>query len=103
VGRVIGKVVSESLTGAAACRFGGDEFAAFLPCCTKEGGREVGEAIRKAVAAHTFDKDGIIVKPTLSIGVASYPEDAKSPELLMRKADEALYRAKKTGRDRVKT
>jgi two-component system, cell cycle response regulator len=103
VGRVIGQVVAASHSGAAACRFGGDEFAAFLPCCNKEGGREVGEAVRSAVAAHTFEKDGIVVRPTLSIGVASYPEDAKSPDLLMRKADEALYRAKKTGRDRVKT
>jgi diguanylate cyclase (GGDEF)-like protein len=99
VGRIIGRVVAEK---GAACRFGGDEFAAFLPGTDKAGGRAVGEEIRKAIAEHKFDKDGVIVKPTVSIGVATFPEDGKAPDLILRKADEALYRAKKTGRDRVK-
>jgi diguanylate cyclase (GGDEF)-like protein len=103
VGRLIGRVVAPLGNGGAACRFGGDEFAAFLPGVDKNGGKVVGEEIRKTVAAHRFEKDGVIVHPTISIGVAAFPVDAKSPDLLMRKADEALYRAKKTGRDRVKT
>ena len=103
IGQVIGQVARTSGVGAAACRFGGDEFAAFLPNIDKAGGLEVAEAIRKAVSAHHFDKDGVVVRPTLSIGVAAFPDDAKSPDLLMRRADEALYRAKKTGRDRVRT
>jgi diguanylate cyclase (GGDEF)-like protein len=90
-------------TGGAACRFGGDEFAAFLPGLDKSRGRGVGEDIRRAVAGHRFEKDGVIVRPTISIGVAAFPADGKAPELVLRKADEALYRAKKTGRDRVKT
>jgi diguanylate cyclase (GGDEF)-like protein len=100
VGKIIGSIVSPQ---GAACRFGGDEFAAFMPGRTKADGIDVGEAIRKWVHTHRFAKDGAVVKPTISIGVAAFPEDGRTPELLLRRADEALYRAKKTGRDRVNT
>lgn len=98
VGKIIGSVVSET---GAACRFGGDEFAAFLPGCTKQGALEVGETIRRWVAQHRFEKDGVVVRPTISIGVSAFPEDGKGADALLQRADEALYRAKKTGRDRV--
>jgi len=100
VGKLIGTVVSEH---GAACRFGGDEFAAFLPNLGKRDGAKVGVTIRACVASHRFEKDGVVVRPTISIGVSAYPEDGATAELLLRHADEALYRAKKTGRDRVRT
>jgi two-component system, cell cycle response regulator len=100
VGKIIGNVVSAQ---GAACRFGGDEFAAFLPGVAKAEGAEVGETIRAWVSRHKFEKDGVVVRPTISIGVSAFPDDGKTPELLLRRADEALYRAKKTGRDRVNT
>jgi diguanylate cyclase (GGDEF)-like protein len=100
VGKLIGQVVSPH---GAACRFGGDEFAAFLPNLGKRDGAKVGETIRACVAGHRFEKDGVVVRPTISIGVSAYPEDGATAELLLRHADEALYRAKKTGRDRVRT
>ena len=100
VGKIIGQVVSPH---GAACRFGGDEFAAFLPKFAKRDGAKVGETIRALVAGHRFEKDGIVVRPTISIGVSAFPEDGATADLLLRHADEALYRAKKTGRDRVRT
>jgi diguanylate cyclase (GGDEF)-like protein len=100
VGKLIGQVVS---THGAACRFGGDEFAAFLPNLGKRDGARVGETIRQLVAGHRFEKDGVVVRPTISIGVSAFPDDGATADLLLRKADEALYRAKKTGRDRVRT
>ena len=100
VGKIIGQVVSPH---GAACRFGGDEFAAFLPNLGKRDGARVGETIRALVAGHRFEKDGVVVRPTISIGVSAFPEDGATAELLLRHADEALYRAKKTGRDRVRT
>src|SRR5438270_12358089 len=100
VGKVIGQVVSPH---GAACRFGGDEFAAFLPNLGKKEGLKVGETIRALVAGHRFEKDGVVVRPTISIGVSAYPEDGATADVLLRKADEALYRAKKGGRDRVNT
>jgi diguanylate cyclase (GGDEF)-like protein len=100
VGKLIGQVVSSR---GAACRFGGDEFAAFLPSVAKAEGKEIGEAIRTALANHKFEKDGVVVRPTISIGVAAFPDDGSTADLLLRKADEALYRAKNSGRDRVNT
>jgi len=100
VGKLIGNIVSAR---GAACRFGGDEFAAFLPGADKAMGLEVGESIRAMVSQHRFEKDGVLVHPTISIGVSAFPDDGKAPDVLMRKADEALYRAKNTGRDRVRS
>jgi diguanylate cyclase (GGDEF)-like protein len=100
VGRLIGSGVGAH---GAACRFGGDEFAAFLPGASKVQGTRTAESIRVMVAKHRFEKDGVILKPTLSIGVAAFPEDGDTPDVLLRRADEALYRAKRTGRDRVNT
>jgi diguanylate cyclase (GGDEF)-like protein len=101
VGRIIGSIILSAQ--GAACRFGGDEFAAFLPGAPKDHGLQVGERIRSTIAGHKFEKDGLVLRPTISIGVAAFPDDGREAELLLRRADEALYRAKKTGRDRVKT
>ncbi len=100
VGKIIGVVIAEH---GAACRFGGDEFAAFLPGIDKSTGLGIGEEIRSNVAQHDFQKDGVVINPTISIGIAAFPEDGRTADLLLRRADEALYRAKKTGRDRVGT
>jgi diguanylate cyclase (GGDEF)-like protein len=100
VGKLIGQVVSPH---GAACRFGGDEFAAFLPNLGKRDGARVGETVRACVAGHRFEKDGVVVRPTISIGVSAFPDDGSAADVLLRKADEALYRAKKSGRDRVNT
>jgi two-component system cell cycle response regulator len=100
VGKLIGQVVSPH---GAACRFGGDEFAAFLPNLGKRDGARVGETVRACVAGHRFEKDGVVVRPTISIGVSAFPDDGNAADVLLRKADEALYRAKKAGRDRVNT
>jgi diguanylate cyclase (GGDEF)-like protein len=97
VGKLIGRVISPR---GAACRFGGDEFAAYLPGVSKREAKQLGEAIRALVAGHRFDKEGAVVKPTISIGVSVFPDDGATAERLLRRADEALYRAKKGGRDR---
>ena len=98
VGKVIGVSVGEA---GAACRFGGDEFAVFLPGYGKADAKKLGDKIRESVAAHRFEKDGAVVKPTLSIGLAAFPDDGQTPDALLAKADAALYRAKRAGRDRV--
>ena len=88
----------------AACRFGGDEFAAFLPGLGKRDGAKIGETIRALVAGHRFEKDGVVVRPTISIGVSRVSRRRRDRRACScASADEALYRAKKTGRDRVRT
>jgi two-component system, cell cycle response regulator len=97
-GKLIGQVVG---TRGMGSRFGGDEFLAALPGLEAEAAVAVAEEIRAAIAAHPFEKDGIPLHPGISIGVACYPADAPDGKSLFQKADEALYRAKLGGKNRV--
>lgn len=84
-------------------RYGGEEFLIILPETTKEGGLHAAEKIRLAVEtksfAHAETQPG--GRLTLSLGVATYPEDLAEGQGLIHKADEALYAAKRAGRNRV--
>jgi diguanylate cyclase (GGDEF)-like protein len=84
-------------------RYGGEEFVLLLPETGKEGALQVAEAIRKRVYEHRFpaeerQPEGNI---TVSIGVATFPEDGIERDTLIRCADQALYKAKQKGRNAV--
>ncbi len=85
------------------CRFGGDEFVAFFFGVSRRRACRLAEAVRDRIANHVFEREGVRVEPTISIGVAAYPEDVDDPRELFAVADEALYRAKRAGRNRVAT
>jgi two-component system cell cycle response regulator len=99
-GRILGEVIGQE---GPTSRYGGDEFAAYLPNHDTRTGVEVAERARAALCAHHFELEGVVITPTISIGVAAYPEDGDDAETLQRKADAALYRAKAAGRNRVAT
>ena len=84
------------------CRYGGDEFCILLPETDLEGGRTIAERIRSAVSGRIVEAEGAVLRTTASIGLAVFPhhgdDDVRD---LLRKADEALYLAKRQGRDRV--
>jgi diguanylate cyclase (GGDEF)-like protein len=82
-----------------AGRNGGEEFAVMLPATDSAGAVLVAEKVRDAIAE--VDLPGVGVRMTASVGIASYPEHATSPERLERLADSALYTAKRAGRDHV--
>jgi diguanylate cyclase (GGDEF)-like protein len=85
-----------------AARYGGEEFAVVMANTSAEEARLVAEKIRVAVADSQMDIDSrATVKLTVSIGGAAFPEDTDSARELLTLADEALYRAKRTGRDRT--
>jgi hypothetical protein len=88
-----------------ACRFGGEEFAAILAETDRAGARAVADRIRARVetwfAAHPVG--GREIRLTISGGIACFPEDGQTPETLLARADEALFRAKGEGRNRVAT
>ncbi|MFH0900184.1 MAG: GGDEF domain-containing protein [Pseudomonadota bacterium] len=84
-----------------ACRFGGDEFMAFLPGYDKQTAFQIAEEIRDGIATHRFEKASIRVEPTISLGVSTLPEDGETTDDLFRAADRALYRAKAGGKNRV--
>ncbi len=98
VGKIIGEVIQAR---GIASRFGGDEFIAFLREMELHQAVDVGEMIRGRVEAFRFERDGICVRPTISIGVTERREGVRSAEELVRLADEALYRAKRRGRNVV--
>jgi diguanylate cyclase (GGDEF)-like protein len=84
-----------------ACRFGGDEFVAYLIGTDRVGAAALAESLRAAVEGHAFRRDDVELRVTVSIGVAAYPEDGTTPDALFRAADQALYRAKAAGKNRV--
>jgi two-component system cell cycle response regulator len=99
IGRIIGELHDGG--GRQATRFGGDEYQTILPGLSKKEALEVAEEIRRRVENHDFEREGVSPRPTLSLGVASYPEDGATRADLTRAADEALYRAKRSGGNMV--
>ena len=105
----IGAVIKQSLrAGDVGARFGGEEFAAFLLDADYTQGLIAAERVRSAIEKHEFSavRRGSTEGPrthriTISLGVASFPEDGRDPIQLVELADSALYRAKRSGRNCV--
>ena len=84
-------------------RYGGEEFVVLLPETTNTESRNFAERILRRVATHDFGESGRPVRVTISIGIASYPDERVSDgESLLRLADTHLYRAKSDGRNRFR-
>jgi diguanylate cyclase (GGDEF)-like protein len=84
-------------------RYGGEEFVVLLPETTNAESRNFAERILRRVSAHDFGEPGNPVRVTISIGIASYPDERVSDgESLLRLADTHLYRAKSDGRNRFR-
>jgi diguanylate cyclase (GGDEF)-like protein/putative nucleotidyltransferase with HDIG domain len=86
-----------------AARFGGEEFAILLPETPADEARQIAERLREKVAARAVEVETSAepIRVTISIGVASFPQDGTSPNELVHQADLAVYRAKLQGRNRV--
>ena len=84
------------------CRYGGEEFAVILPSTNLEGGRLACERLRRMVSEHRFVYGDMTLHVTISIGMAQYGHTSEETVSdLIKRADEALYRAKREGRNRV--
>jgi diguanylate cyclase (GGDEF)-like protein len=86
-----------------AARYGGEEFAVILPETRRMSAFVVAERVRSEIERYFRRKElgSREARVTISGGISSYPEDAETPEALVAKADEALYRAKRQGKNRV--
>ena len=99
VGHILTECVRES---DILARYGGDEFVAVLPETPAAGALVIGERIRKAIEDHPFLKSqGLEARISASIGIASYPDHALSPEGLIQKADQAMYRVKERDKNGI--
>ncbi|HEX5727613.1 MAG TPA: GGDEF domain-containing protein, partial [Longimicrobiaceae bacterium] len=84
-----------------AARVGGEEFVLLLPETGLQAAAEVAERIRRTVEGRPVAWEGRTLAVTVSLGVAACPECAPAPNEALKLADEALYRSKGAGRNRV--
>jgi diguanylate cyclase (GGDEF)-like protein len=82
-------------------RLGGEEFAVLLPETELVGARTFAEKLRQLIANDTIDACGALLRVTVSLGVAQHLPSMTTPEAFIQVADERLYDAKRSGRNRV--
>ena len=82
-------------------RYGGDEFVALLPETGLSAACQVAERLRKSIAERTLDTRAGRITVTVSLGIATLGDEHLTPESLLDRADQALYVAKRNGRNRV--
>ena len=88
--------------GDVACRYGGEEFLLLQPGMSASDAAARAETLREAVSRFELTHHGVSLgRVSISVGVATYPEHAGDRTALVTRADEALYAAKRGGRDRV--
>ena len=85
----------------AVARYGGEEMTIILPHTTLDSAGYVAEKIRSAIENLKLQVEGKVVKITVSIGVAAFPDSAGEQSQLIQEADSALYKAKENGRNQV--
>lgn len=102
--RQVGEVLRrEARAVDIVARYGGEEFIIVLPDTSAEGAAAFAERLRIRLAEHDFAEDGPPLYVTVSIGVSSVTEDGvENAEGLIARGDEAMYRAKNEGRNRVR-
>jgi two-component system, cell cycle response regulator len=85
-----------------ACRFGGEEFLVIMPDTSMARAYQVGERLRVSIASDAFPvKPGVGIHLTASVGLATLERADDTPETVFRRADSALFAAKRRGRNRV--
>lgn len=95
-------LVKQARAVDSVCRYGGEEIAVILPETDTVGAMNAAERLRAGVERQSFDiGEGKAINITMSIGVATYPQQADSLEALVKASDVALYAAKEAGRNRV--
>jgi diguanylate cyclase (GGDEF)-like protein len=88
--------------GDIACRYGGEEFILVLPEATRDVARARAEELREKIRHLDVEYRGqALANITLSLGIAAFPDHGQDQDTLLRLADNALYHAKREGRNRV--
>jgi diguanylate cyclase (GGDEF)-like protein len=99
VGGILAQAVRES---DILARYGGDEFVVVLPETPPSGAMVIAERIRRAIETHCFlEAQGLQARISASFGIASYPDHALTPEGLIQKADQAMYRVKERNKNGI--
>jgi diguanylate cyclase (GGDEF)-like protein/PAS domain S-box-containing protein len=100
--RGLGDIIKANTRASdVAARWGGDEFMLLTPETGSKGARRIGERIRSQVERYRPELDGEEVGISISVGIASYPGHASDVTQLLQRVDEAMYHAKRGGRNRL--
>lgn len=98
----LGRIIKSSTRASdVIARWGGDEFVLLAPESCRDRALRIGERIRSRLERYRMDVSGEKVGVSVSIGVASYPQDTADANALLGLADEAMYAAKREGKNRV--
>jgi diguanylate cyclase (GGDEF)-like protein len=82
-------------------RYGGDEFVVLCPETDPTGAYILAEKIRRGIADLVVDAPGELIRPSVSVGAVSFPDDGTTADALLIRADQAMYASKRGGKDRV--
>ncbi len=93
------RMKGELRTSDQLARYGGEEFAAILPNTTTQGAENVGERLKRSVSAFPIWVENLTIDITVSVGIATFPDHAATPQDLIALADQAMYQAKARGRN----
>lgn len=100
--RGLGDVIRADIRATdVGARYGGDEFVIVLPDTDLAGTLRVGEKVRADIGRFSVPQDGGFARTSASVGLVTYPEDGRTTSELMRRADLAMYEAKRRGRDQI--
>jgi diguanylate cyclase (GGDEF)-like protein len=98
VAKVIKDVVGEK---GLCARWGGEEFLVFIPYQSSESAKNLAEELRQRIETINFHYDDKIIKLTISCGISSFPQEGQQLQVLIETADKKLYKAKRSGRNKV--
>lgn len=103
--RLVGRTLNEHIRGSdLVARYGGEEFAVLLPSTPLSGALVVADKLRSAIASRQIrkkDSGEVLGAVTVSVGVSMFRERADTIDSFIKRADDALYRSKKGGRNKV--
>lgn len=99
----VGAVIRESLRASdLRCRYGGEEFVVLLPETPLDGAKRVAESLRRHLARKAIERPEGSIFVTASVGVSVAKQGELDPQALLSRADAAMYRAKRDGRNCVR-
>ncbi len=102
--KALARTLSEqSRRGDFACRYGGEEFVIVMPNITKHTAYERAKKLRRRLNSLEIPYECHRLTTTISIGIAAYPANGETRQALLRAADQAMYGAKRAGRDHILT
>lgn len=101
--KIVAKILKDGIRNVdIAARYGGDEFTLILPNTDAEGAKVVAERLRSKIENHPYEEDlGVKIKLSASFGIAIFPQNGDNPEVLIQKADQAMYKVKETTKNAI--